>query len=297
MPGRSSLKFEAIPYIVLLGFLYGTSLVASRFSVGQYAPTTYISLRLVLAGLGHAVVYLVGRRAWPRSKRLWKHAAMLGVLGTSVPMTAIVSSLQYLSSGVASVLVTANPAVTVLFAHFLLSDERLNSRKAFGVALALGGALLLALRGESGLPDVSRAAPIGYVLMGILMVSASAMVIYARKFMSDLDAFDVASVRMWTAAMTVTPLSLLFVGFDLSRVDQQGVFVLIYASVVGTFFGMMTEFYTIKRFGATAAVLSSYVIPVFASLGGALFLGETITVGMLGGMLLIGVGLLFINRG
>lgn len=243
------------------------------------------------------MVYLVGRRSWPRGVRLWKHATVLGVLGTSIPMTAIVSSLQYLSSGVASVLVTANPALTVLIAHFTLSDERLNTRKAFGIALALGGALLLALRGESGLPGVGRAAPIGYVLMGILMVSASVMVIYARKFMSDLDAFNVASVRMWTAAMTVTPLSLLFVGFDFSQVNQQGVFALIYASIVGAFFGVMLEFYNIKRFGATAAVLSSYVIPVFASLGGALLLDETITIGMLGGMFLIGIGLLLISRG
>jgi drug/metabolite transporter (DMT)-like permease len=32
---------------------------------------------------------------------LWKHAAILGVFGTAVPMVTIVSSLQYLSAGLA----------------------------------------------------------------------------------------------------------------------------------------------------------------------------------------------------
>ena len=73
---------QALPYIILLGFLFGTSLIASRFSVGQFEPATYIGLRLTLAGLGHAAIYaLVSRRHWPTDLRLWRHAAVLGLFG------------------------------------------------------------------------------------------------------------------------------------------------------------------------------------------------------------------------
>ena len=40
-------------------------------------------------------------------------------------MTSIVSSLQYLSSGVTSMLLTLNPVVTVLLAQVVLTDDRL----------------------------------------------------------------------------------------------------------------------------------------------------------------------------
>ena len=85
-------------------------------------------------------------------------------------------------------------------------------------------------------------------------------------------------------------------GVDLSGVDTRGYLALIYAALVGTFSGLMLSFYNIKRFGATAASMPTYVIPVVASLGGALVLGERITPGMLVGMALIAAGIALINR-
>jgi drug/metabolite transporter (DMT)-like permease len=212
-------------------------------------------------------------------------------------MTAIVSSLEYQSSGITAVLITTNPAITVLMAHFLLPDEPLNRRKGFGVIVALSGALFLAFLGESGLPNVSRAEPIGYILVTAAMVFGSGASIYARKFMRSYDTVDVNSVRMLTAALVVLPISLVLVGFDLSLVDGQGAAALLYAAFVGTFFGMMLAFYNIQRFGATASAMSAYIIPIVAAIGGTLLLGEKITLGMAAGMALILTGVAVINRG
>ncbi|MCA9992743.1 MAG: DMT family transporter [Anaerolineales bacterium] len=292
------MTLEALPYVVLLGVLFGSTLVASRFGVGQFAPMTYVGLRLALAGLAHLFFYLrPGRgRAWPRDRQLWRHAIVLGIFGTAIPMTSVVSSLAYQSSGVTSLLLTANPALTVLLAHFFLADERLNRRKGLGISLALGGALLLAIRGESGLPTIDRASPIGYGLVLLAMVCGSVMTIYARKYMRQFNEIDVASIRLWAATLTVLPLSLLLVGFDLSAVTTGGYLVLLYAAAVGTFAGLLLAFYNIKRFGATAAALASYVIPVVAGIGGTLFLGEHITSGMLAGMALIILGIALLNE-
>lgn len=288
---------EALPYIILLGILFGSSLVVSRFSVGQFQPLTYIGLRLGLAGLAHIAVYVFSRsRQWPQGRHLWSRAAVLGIFATAIPMTGIVSSLQYQSSGVTSVLITTGPALTVLMAHFLLPDESLTRRKGVGVILALAGAFLLAVRGESGLPDVERASPVGYLLVLGAMVSASASTVFARKYMRDLETFDVASVRMWVAALAIIPISLLLEGFDLSQVTGQGYGALLYAAFVGTFAGMMLAFYNIQRFGATASAVTAYIIPIVASLGGVLILGETITTGMLLGMALIVGGVAIINE-
>jgi drug/metabolite transporter (DMT)-like permease len=291
------LTLQALPYVLLQGFLFGSTLIASRFSVGQFRPTTYIGMRMVLASLCHLAVYMLARRQkWPNSSHLWRHAALLGIVGTAVPMVAIVSSLQYQSAGLTSVLLTSGPAVTVLMAHFFLADETLNPVKVAGVVLALGGAVLLVVRGESGLPDVSQASPLGYGLVVLAIISASSMTIYARKFMREYDFFDVASVRMFVATLTVMPLSALLVGVDLSSVDVRGYTALVYAALVGTFSGLMLSFYNIKRFGATAAAMPLYVIPVVASLGGALVLDEQITTGMLAGTGLIAAGIALINR-
>lgn len=288
---------EALPYIGLLGILFGSTLVVSRFSVSQFPPLTYIGLRLSLAGAGHILVYLLSKgRQLPRGRYLWRHAAVLGLFATAIPMTFLVSSLQYQSSGVTAVLITTGPALTVVLAHFFLPDESLTWRKGLGVFLALSGAVLLAIRGESGLPNVQRVNPLGYALVLGAMVSGSSATVFARRTMRELDTFDVASVRMWVAALIIVPLALLLPGFDLSRVNGQGYGALLYAAFVGTFAGMLLAFHNIQRFGATASAVTAYIIPIVASLGGVLLLGETITTGMAFGMGLIVAGVAFINQ-
>lgn len=287
---------QAIPYIVLLGFMYGSTLVASRFSVGQFEPLTYIGLRVTMAAMAHALIYFISRqKRWPTDKWVWIHALILGVFGTALPMSGMVMSLEYLSSGMTSILITIGPAVTVLFAHFMLDDERLNWRTTIGIALALAGAILLALRGETGLAE-SSGSLFGYALVLGAMMFGAAGTIYARKYMKSYDSYDVASIRMFGAMFLMIPLSLMTVGFDLSPVTSAGYGALVYAAVVGTFGGMMLAFYNIKHFGATASSMTAYVVPIAANIGGILLLDEIFTRGMLFGTTLIVFGIYIINR-
>lgn len=290
---------QALPFILLQGFLWGTSLLASRYGVAQFHPTVFAGLRQLLASGAYLVVYLVsgGRRRLPRDARLWRYAALLGVIGTAVPMVCIVSSMQYQSATVTSILLTAGPVITIVMAHFSLSDETLNRRKASGVVVALGGALLLAVRGESGLAEVGRADPTGYVLVLLAMLSAGAASIYARRFMREMDTLDVASVRMFSAAALVAPLGVLSAGIDFQAADAQGFLALGYSAIIGTFVAMGLSFYIVQRFGATAQATSLYVTPVVAGLGGVLFLDEQITAGMLAGLGLVAAGLALIQQG
>ncbi len=290
------MKIAALPFVALLGFFFGSSMVASRFSVGQFDPSTYIALRMLFASALCLVVYFLAGKRLPRDRTLWWRAGLLGVFGTAVPMYCVISSLQYQSSGVSSLLLATGPALTICLAHFVLPDELLTRRKALGVGLALGGALLLALSGEDGLPDVEQTLPVGYLLVGVGMVFTSVMVIYARKNLRGYNAWDVGSIRMFTTGLVALPLSLLTVGFDVSAVDGAGVMALGYAALVGTFLGFMLSFYNIKRFGATAAVMASYIIPIVAGLGGVVALNEEITDTMLAGMAVIVAGIALLQE-
>ena len=289
------MNIKALPHITLLGFLFGSSLVASRFAVGQFQATDYIGLRMIISSLlALSTYFLASGKRLPRGRQLWFRASLLGVFGTAIPMTCVILALEYQSSGVTSLLLSTGPAMTVIMAHFSLPDELLTRRKFFGVTLALGGALLLALSGEDGLPDAPGAGPIGYILVTVSMLFSSIMVIYARKRLSGYDAWDVGSIRIFSAALAVAPYALLTSGFDLSAVTEGGYFGLFYSAVFGTFFGLILSFYNIKRFGATPAVLTTYIIPIVAGIGGVLVLGEEITTTMLVGMGIIvgGIALL-----
>ena len=291
------MNIKALPYVTLLGFFFGSSMVVSRFGVGQFEPITYIGVRMIISSLMALSVYRIasGRRL-PRDRELWKRAGLLGIFGTAVPMTCVIYSLQYQSSGVASLLLATGPAITIILAHYTLPDELLSRRKVFGVGLALSGAIFLAISGEDGLPGVQTAAPTGFILVMIAMIFSSVMIIYARKRLTTYDAYEVGSIRIFITALTVMPLSLLTVGFDLSAVTASGYLALLYSAIVGTFLGLLLSFYNIKRFGATPAVMSTYVIPIVAGIGGMLVLGEEITLTMLIGMGVIVSGIALLQE-
>lgn len=287
---------KAYPNILLLGTLWGTNLVVSRFGIGQFDPMLFTGLRLALASVGFALVHLALGRPWTRNRRVWLNGALLGLFGTAIPMTSFMSSLRYQSSGITALLVTTTPAYIVLLAHIFLPDEQLNRYKGTGVLLALGGAILLVLRGESGLPDVSQANPIGYLLVFLGLICESSVAIYVRLRMRELDVIGVTSVRLLIGALAVLPTAILFEGIDFTAVDQIGLLSLGYAAIVGALAGQLISFYVTRRFGATAFSLTSYVVPVIAAVTGVLLLGETITGGMIAGMVLIILGVSLINR-
>jgi drug/metabolite transporter (DMT)-like permease len=163
-----------------------------------------------------------------------------------------------------------------------------------GVFLALSGAFLIVALGETGLPNVNQANPIGYLMIFSAALFSGFTTIYVRKNMVQYQAFEVTSLRLFFAALFVLPLSFILDGFDLSRATTTGYVVVVFAALT-LFAGFFLGFYVIQRFGVTVAAMSDYVPPIVASLGGAFLLGEKVTTGMLAGMVLILTGVAVIN--
>lgn len=290
------MDIQALFFIVFLGTLFGAATISSRFILGQFDAITYSGLRMSLAAFVYALLFILRIRGmrWPTDRQLWKHAALTGVFGNAIPVILIVSSLEYLSSGVTATMVTIFPVILVVLAHFLLPDERLSLRTILGVLLSLGGAFLIVALGETGLPDVADANPVGYVMIFAAALISGFATIYVRKNMVHYKAIEVTSLRLLFGALFSLPFALLVEPFDLSRVTPLGWGVFLLASLI-MFFGFFLGFYTIQRFGVTVAAMVDYITPIVASLGGAWLLDEAITAGMLLGMAFILGGVVIIN--
>jgi drug/metabolite transporter (DMT)-like permease len=291
------LDTKAIPHIVILGSIYGTVIVASRFGVDQFHPISYIALRFSIACIAFTMIYALRIRgnSFPRGRKLWSLSIVMGVFGTLIPMVLLVSSLLYQSSGVTSILVTASPAVTVLMAHFALDDERLTLRKSAGVALALSGAVFLAVSGESGLPEMSAASPIGYIMVFGAVLIGSIMTIFARSRMREMDLVAVSAIRSFTVLAITLPLMFFWVRPDFTAVQPVGWVAVVFAAILGTFIGVLLDFSILQRFGATTLAMTVYIAPIIAGIGGVWLLGETVTIKLLVGMALIIAGVWLIN--
>jgi drug/metabolite transporter (DMT)-like permease len=279
-------------YVFSTGALLGSTLVFSRFALGQFEAQTFVSLRLGFASIAFLVAYFVLRvRPWPRDARLWGKAAIFGIIGTALTMSAFTNSLKYQSSGVTALLVTLSPIETALLAHLFLKDETLTRQRFLGALVAFSGVGLLLLRGESGLAELARADWRGYawVMLGVLTNSMG--LVYARRYLRDADPFVVTSIRIFTGAVVIIVLTAFTGGFYFDNAQPSGFAAAGYAAIAGTFFAFLLYLTCVQRFGATVASQSEYVVPMVATTLGVLMLGERVTLAMLAGMVIIFAGL------
>lgn len=288
----------SLPLTVLTAFLLGSTLVVSRFSLGQFPTQTYVAMRLAAGSVCFLVAYLVFHaRPWPRSRGLWVRAGIFGLISTAVTMTAYTQAVSYQSSGVTALLATLSPIETALLAHLLLKDEKFCWWHLAGAGIAFCGAGFLLLKGENGLATLAQADWRGYAWALLGSLTNSIGLVYARRCLRSEDSFTVTSIRIMVGAVTIALITGLTTGFDLSQVRFSGVVALLYAGIAGTFLAFLLYLSTVQRFGATTASQTEYFVPVVAASLGALLLGEVVTGNMLLGMALIFLGLAVFDRG
>lgn len=285
--------------VFLLGVMNGTTLLASRFSVGQYSTSNYLTIRLAIASVAYAVLVWFTQkdklRFFPKSRKFWIGSGFVGFL-SGISMNAIIMAMQYISSGLNSILMTISPALTVLMAHFMLNDERLSFKKIIGIVLALAGVVFMMASGESGLPNIDIVNPLGYILSLIGIVVSSYSSILIRKNLAEFDAVHVATVRNFGTLVVSLLLSFLVFGFDFTRVNSMGISALFYAAFVGTFAAHLLNVHINQKYGATTISMTTYIIPVVSNIGGAILLDEEITWVTVLGMIFIIGGIFVMNN-
>ena len=288
---------KAAPYVLALGLAWGLNLVISRFGISQFDPYIFIGLRLLIASIIFAAIYAFSpNRRWPRDARLWRSATIVAIFGTAIPFAGFVGALQFQSAGLTSLLVTTAPAITVTAAHFLLPEARLNRPTVVGVLVALSGAVLVVTRGETGLPNVTQANPLGYIMVFGALISDALTSIFVRKTMQGYDTFDVTSIRLSVAMLLVLPLALWRHPTNFTQISGQAWGALLFTATVSTAVAQLLAFFIVRTFGTTTIAMVSYVVPLVAIVAGMVLLGEAITVGMVAGMVLIVTGLLIVQR-
>ncbi len=126
--------------LLLLSVLWGGSFFFVGVAVKELPPLTIVAARVSIAA---ALLWADGARrqaSAPVSSRAQIGPLLvLGLLNNAIPFVLIVWGQTHLASGLASILNASTPVITVVAAHFLTRDERLDARKLIGALFGLTG--------------------------------------------------------------------------------------------------------------------------------------------------------------
>jgi drug/metabolite transporter (DMT)-like permease len=227
---------------------------------------------------------------WPQKG----HRLSLVLVGAKFTVQISVMNIGFsLTSGtVASILQSTNPLFVALFAHFIVSGDRLDLKKLFGLVLAFVGVALVLLK-STGLENI------GVIGIGGFIVLVSSMLLGLRLVLmvKPLRALDEVPVVLWMMVIGLVPFlagGLLFETVHWENLDWVPVTGLLYQGMGIAGLGFMVFSYLMKRYPPSIVASFNFVSPLSGVLLSMLILGDELTASIVFGVVFVGTGLYLI---
>ncbi|MFM2054407.1 MAG: hypothetical protein RL456_2444 [Pseudomonadota bacterium] len=272
--------------LLLLAMLWGGSFLFMR-----YAAPTFGVLPLMWLRVAIATACLLPLLAWRgQTGALVERAgpiAVMGLFNSAIPFVLIAWATLSITAGLASILNATVPLLTALIGAVWLR-ERLSVPTMAGLAIGMAGVLMLAADQADFRPGGS-----GWALLA--MLGATSCYGYAanftRRHLAGVPATANAAGSQLVSALALAPFALAHWPAVTPGPMAWGAAAALGVGCTGLAYVLF--FRLIERVGASRAVTVTFLVPVFGTLWGVLFLGEPVTASMLvgGAVVLVGTGL------
>jgi len=280
--------------LVALSVLWGGSFLFGKVAVGEIPPLSVTLGRVALAALALNLLLLALGQRLPTDRASWLAFAGMGFLNNALPFTLIFWGQTRIGAGLASILNATTPLWTVVIAHLLTSDEKLNAGKLAGVVLGIAG--VAALIGPSAVAGFSGDVP-AMIAVVLATLSYAFAGIFGRRFARmRLAPLSVAAGQVTASTVIMLPLALMVdQPWLLAPPSAIAMAALVGLALISTALAYVIYFRLLATAGATNLLLVTFLIPPSALACGMLLLDEHLLSRHVVGLALIGAGLVAID--
>lgn len=266
--------------LFLLGAIWGASYILIRVAVEPFGPVFFMSARVALTAL-ILVGYARLRAIDLKIRAYWRQFLILGFLGSALPFTLIGWAELTVSGSMAAILTSATPLFAALVAVPGLG-ERLTAYKLVGAIMGIVGVTIV-VGGSSMTLDLQ------FLLATLALLGAALSYalggVYAKRSFHGLDNMSMSSGQLIGATVILAPVSLFDIPKELPPIGA--ILALLTLVVVCTALAYQLYYYLIISAGPIQALTVTLLVPIFGVFWGALWLQESISPGMILGLLIV----------
>lgn len=291
--GRPFSIIIEIGLLILLSFIWGNSFVLMKVAVETIPPLTLTAFRVTLAALLLLAVTKVRHLAMPRCRAAWSFLAIQGVLQCALPYTLISWGEKEISSGLAGVL-NATPPVFVLLISLVtgMGGRIATPGKITGTLIGLAGVIII--MGFASLNEAGLATPLAQAaVLGASFCYALSPLIVMKY--TGIPPLVTTTGSMLCASVMMLPVSLAVDKPWALTPSAAGIISAVTLAILCTAVAMLIYFRLVSTLGALVTASGGYLRAGFSVISGILFLGESITVSVGAGMLLIISGIAIVS--
>jgi drug/metabolite transporter (DMT)-like permease len=262
----------------------GASVVATRLVVGESDPGTLAFYRYVI---GVACLVPVLYLLWPRAGLTLRETGKIAILGAlffGLFPWAFNASLDYIPAARGAIGLATIPIQTLIIA-VLAGRETLSLRKLVSVGLAFAG-VAVAFGPAAFDTDPRYLVGDGLMLLGAL--SAAVYSVFGRPTLIRHDPFFVTALSMIFGVLALLPLALANgAGNGLPSFTADGWLALLFLGTVGGALQFSLFAWALRWLLPSRTAIYLALNPISAMLLAVLILSESLTAGLIAGLLLV----------
>lgn len=282
--------------LLLTAIFWGGTFIAGRVVAKNVDPFSAAFLRFAIASVFLLLLTWKIEGKLPALKRgQILPIVLLGMTGIFAYNVFFFSGLKVIEAGRAALIVATIPIFISIFSSFFFK-EKLNLIKVAGIFISVSGAVIVITRGN---PVEILGGSLGWGELCIFgcVLSWTTYSLIGKAMMNSLSPLVLITYSVVIGAIGLfVPAYFNGVIRNLTHYSATDWVGIIYLAIFGTVIGFVWYYEGIKRIGATKAGLFINFVPISAILLGFFILGETITVSLLIGAVLVCSGVYLTNR-
>lgn len=282
------MKPQQAAELLTLAALWGGSFLFMRIAAPELGPVWLIFFRVLIAGT--VLLPLLFQRGLLGQLRVHlRPLAVVGLLNSALPFVLLAFASLSLPAGMTAILNSTAPFFGLLVAYGWLR-EPLTLSRIVGLLLGFAGVVALVGIGDGVVSDGFGPAVVTGLCAALMYAIAAP---YIRLNLQGIPSLVFAAGTQLSAAACLAP----FLPFTRPEAlpSLGAMLALIGLALFSTTLAYILYFRLIQSVGSTRALTVTYLIPLFAMVWGAMFLGEAITVSMMIGGSLILLGTAIVN--
>lgn len=273
-----------------LTVLWGSAFLLNELALASFSPQVLVAGRIVIAALAFYAYARISGVALPRSCNAWIPMLVLAVFGNVLPFNLIAWAQQHIDSSLAGILMAVMPLFVLTLAHFFIPGGTLTPFRVVGFVLGFSGVVVVIG------PNIAGGLGGDLAFWGAIATLAAAFSyslssIYTRRIGAD-DPVRLSAGMLIIASVLASPAAMI----DLSNLAVPGataMLALLMLGLLSTGFATLLYFRLIQGPGPAFLSLVNYLVPAWAVVAGAVFLGESLSMATVAGLVLILCGIGF----
>jgi drug/metabolite transporter (DMT)-like permease len=286
-PANSPKRLSVVIAFALVYVLWGSTYLAIRISVEHLTPLLMGALRFTTAGL-----LMLGFRALcgHRVRVPRRDLLRLALIGTLLLITSNVVlgwAETYIPTGLAALFIAVTPLWFLILERISHSTDRLSPRGVVGIALGVGGVVILLWPSVFGHANFGTRQLFGSVLVLFSSISWATGSILTRRWHMPIDPSTASGWQMLFAGAISGVLALLFGDLHRATWAANSLWAIVYLIFAGSLVGFTAYVWLLKNVPIAKVATYAYVNPIVALIIGCGFHGERVDGYMLAGSVVI----------